>query len=310
MRGLNWFAPRSAQHSSVDAHVLAGAGVALLLGIIGVLVYAAIAALEGALPNGDASLSSSSAVSHTWRNRMSELPTGDDARHAIPCAFAMLLFSFSCHAMIPGFEQGMRPSQRQHFPLVVVTTFGGCAVLKASFMTAAWLAFGANTPQVATTALQPFALDAAVTIAVAVNTVLTIPTFLFIIQHILSDVWPLPEEQTAGAAGRKNSRALHVHARRLCLLFAVLAPALAVPELPAMMVWVGSLASPFMVFILPLSFHLKLRWGEVRSGLYSRARFCLLCVGHSVVLAIGMTGAVLGIWMSLHPGDCMADDEF
>jgi amino acid permease len=275
-----------------------------------VLVYAAIAALTGfgSLHNGDGSGSLSTL---TWRDRVSELPTGDEARHAIPCAFAMLLFSFSCHAMIPGFEQGMRPSQRQHFPVVVVTTFGACAALKASFMTAAWVAFGADMPQVATTALQPFALNAAVTIAVAVNTVLTIPTFLFIIQHILSDVWPLPaEEPTAAAGGWTNSRVLHAQGRRLGLLFVVLAPALAVPELPAMMVWVGSLASPLMVFVLPLSFHLKLRWREMQSGLYSRAQFCLLCVGHSVILAVGTAGAVLGIWMSLHPGACMADDVF
>jgi amino acid permease len=141
--------------------------------------------------------------------------------------------------------------------------------------------------------------------------VLTIPTFLFIIQHILSDVWPLPaEEPTAAAGGWTNSRVLHAQGRRLGLLFVVLAPALAVPELPAMMVWVGSLASPLMVFVLPLSFHLKLRWREMQSGLYSRAQFCLLCVGHSVILAVGTAGAVLGIWMSLHPGACMADDVF
>ena len=291
-------------------HVVAGAGVALLLGTIGVLVYAAIAGLTGfgSLPDGG---TGSLSNAHSWRDRVSELPTGDDARHAIPCAFAMLLFSFSCHAMIPGFEQGMRPSQRQHFPVVVVTTFVACAALKASFMTAAWVAFGADTPQVVTTALQPFALNAAVTIAVAVNTVLTIPTFLFIVQHILSDVWPLPtEEPTATTDDSRSSRALHVQGRRLGLLFVVLAPALAVPELPAMMVWVGSVASPLMVFILPLSVHLKLRWREMRSGIYSRTRFCLLCVGHSVVLAVGTAGAVLGIWLSLHPGACMADDVF
>jgi amino acid permease len=290
----------------------AGAGVALLFGIIGVLVYAAIAAMTGGRDDdvGTGSLSPHDHTALSWRDRLDELPSGDDARHAVPCAFAMLLFSFSCHAMIPGFEQGMRPSQRRLFPAVVVTTFGGCAALKAVFMSATWLAFGAKTPQVATTSLEPFALNAAATIAVAVNTVLTIPTFLFIIQQILSGVWPLPAEDGRAGGGRWSRRALHVQGRRVCLLVVILVPAVAVPELPSLMVWVGSLASPLIIFVLPLSFHLKLRWRELRQGLYSRAVFGLLCVGHAVVLTIGISGAVLGIWVSVHPGVCVPDDVF
>ena len=134
---------------------LSGAGVALLFGLTGILVYAAAKELTSAEHEQADGSAASAHDGVTWRERYDELPHGDHAFDAAPCAFAMVLFSFSCHAMVPGYEQGMRPSQRHLWDAVVVVTFAGCAVFKAAFMAAGWLAFGAPSLSLVPTLSRP-----------------------------------------------------------------------------------------------------------------------------------------------------------
>ena len=177
--------------------------------------------------------------------------------------------------MMPGFEEGMRPAERHRFPAVVAATFCACAVLKGLVMGAAWLAFGKGTPAVVITALEPLELRTLATAALALNTVLTMPTFLFILQRVLAKVGPPPPPAAAAAGAtaaaaaappQAQHGAARTHGTRVVLLLAILALALAVPQLPAIMSWVGSTATPAVVFVLPLAFHLKLRWRDLRCG--------------------------------------------
>jgi amino acid permease len=145
---------------------LSGAGVVLLLVLVSLLLWAAATALFDAHHDGHSDGSGSSweedgsgSVAPTsaasglrWssvlRERLDALPDGAGAWGALPCALAMIAFSFSCHNMVPGFEEGMHPAQRHQFPAVAGVTFCCCAVLKAVVMFAAWTAFGPNTPPV------------------------------------------------------------------------------------------------------------------------------------------------------------------
>eukprot|EP01047_Picozoa_sp_COSAG01_P059684 COSAG01_NODE_7201_length_3306_cov_59.287496_3_plen_520_part_00 len=287
---------------------LSGAGVVLLLGLVALVL---VAAVRAAVDHGDgdsssgtghhssgsmAGLGSGTAAQSLWHQRLGELPEDAAALRALPCAFAMVAFSFSCHNMIPGFEEGMFPSDRHRFPAVVAATFCCCAALKAIFLGAAWLAFGGGTPQVVITALEPLGLRTLATAALALNTVLTLPTFLFILQAVLAKIG-------GGGAGERPLPPARTHGTRVVLLLLILALAVAVPRLPAIMSWVGSTATPAVVFVLPLAFHLKLRWRDASAGLYSAARLCVLCVVHALVLAVGLTGAVLGVWVSVDGTD-------
>eukprot|EP01045_Picozoa_sp_COSAG04_P004318 COSAG04_NODE_186_length_21024_cov_6.326069_4_plen_258_part_00 len=135
------------------------------------------------------------------------------------------------------------------------------------------------------TEVEPVVLRAVATTAVALNTLLTIPTFVFITQQVLAGVWKLPDEEDFPCR-----RAVHVHGRRVALLALLLALALGVPGLPVIIVWVGSIASPFMVFVFPLCFHAVLRWREFQNGRYPRGKFWALLLCHTVVLVIGVGG--------------------
>ena len=143
---------------------------------------------------------------------------------------------------------------------------------------------GPRTPPVVITEVEPVVLRAVATTAVALNTLLTIPTFVFITQQVLAGVWKLPDEDFP------CRRAVHVHGRRVALLALLLALALGVPELPKIIVWVGSIASPLMVFIFPLCFHATLRWRDFQNGRYPRGKFWTLLLCHTLVLVIGVGG--------------------
>jgi hypothetical protein len=67
--------------------------------------------------------------------------------------------------------------------------------------------------------------------------------------------------------------------------------------------WVGSTATPLVVFALPLSFHLKLRWRDVQRGLYSPRRFRALCVTNTLVGVVGLGVTVTGIYVSVDGSD-------
>jgi amino acid permease len=211
---------------------LSGAGVALLGGLLASLVYAACVAStahvdghhDGRSGGGSASaagreVDGSDEVRGIWAARVSELPVAAQAWGSAPCVFGMVLFSFSCHTMLPAMEAGMRPTQRRLFPAVVVATFACCTVLKALFMGAGWLAFGRLTPPVvsgafpsflrsmlteiclchacsvkrlrvetpgqAITALEPVELQLVATLLVTLNTGLTLPMILFILVEVV-----------------------------------------------------------------------------------------------------------------------------
>ena len=93
----------------------------------------------------------------------------------IPIAYGLIAFSFSAHSMMPAMEGGMAPSQRRKWPMVVVVTFTLCALLKAIFMTAGWLAFAGNTTGVCTDQIPNVPLRLTTAAAIGLNTLLTLP---------------------------------------------------------------------------------------------------------------------------------------
>lgn len=97
---------------------LSGAGVALLAFLVSAMVYAAAVAVPAVDPQQLVSSDSGMAKSSLalWQARQLELP--ELSFRAVPCVFGMVLFSFSCHTMLPAMEAAMRPSDRRHFPAV------------------------------------------------------------------------------------------------------------------------------------------------------------------------------------------------
>ena len=77
---------------------LSAAGVLLLLGLVALVLFAATAAVLGGGGGEDGSVAAGHEASAGafWRERQDELPADAAAWRALPCAFAMVAFSFSC----------------------------------------------------------------------------------------------------------------------------------------------------------------------------------------------------------------------
>lgn len=274
---------------------LSGAGVALLGFLLLAVVYAAVTA-----PPEDGSEGGG-----LMESRQAELLPMSQGLHAAPCVFGMVLFSFSCHTMLPSMEAAMRPSERRMFPAVVGVTFAACTCLKALFMYAGWIAFGMATPPVVIVALEPVSLRVAATMAVTLNTALTLPMILFILQMVLNSALPpaSTESDTDGdsdggdggvdrpAAGGFQDNG---QVRRVGILLSILVLVLVVPGLTEIMAFAGSFASTTVVFIMPLVCHLRIRHKEMLSGDYGRDAYHRLVAGHGAVLLLGIVGGVLG----------------
>jgi amino acid permease len=101
---------------------LSGAGVALLGGLVSAVVYAAAVVVlpDGGVQQqaagGSAAGGAGAPPLTLWQTRQAELP--DLSFRSVPCVFGMVLFSFSCHTMLPAMEAAMRPSERRYFPAV------------------------------------------------------------------------------------------------------------------------------------------------------------------------------------------------
>ena len=110
---------------------LSGAGVMVLFGLLSAVIYAAIIAIPDAgQVHGVHQSNSGGNVSGLLATRWAELPTFTKARSSLSCVFGMVLFSFSCHTMLPSLEDGMRPAERRRFPLVLGLTFGFSMLLR------------------------------------------------------------------------------------------------------------------------------------------------------------------------------------
>ena len=188
----------------------------------------------------------------------------------------------------------MRTSERRHFPMVVALTFGGCLILKAVFMGVGWIAFGASTPVVVIAALDPLSLRLAATLAVTFNTALTLPMILFILQMVLNAALP-PHAPADGVQSTRPQRLFaSVHARRAAINLTILGLVVAVPGLAQIMAFAGSIASTAVVFLIPLSCHVRLRWLEMQAQRYEWADLRWLIAGHASVMSLGILGGVLG----------------
>ena len=178
-------------------------------------------------------------------------------------------------------------------------TFAACTMLKAVFMMAGWLAFGLATPSIAIVALEPMALRVFATAAVTLNTALTVPMILCIIQMVLHSALAQAIRADESAIGSGSETVTEKmckseDTRRAAIVIVVLLLVVAVPDLTEIMALAGSFASTSIVFVLPLVCHLRIRYQEMADGLYEPYAFHKLVVGHTVVLVVGIAGGCMG----------------
>lgn len=199
--------------------------------------------------------------------------------NSLPCATAIILFSFSAHSMMPQFEESLSPQQRYLFPAISALSFGVSGLLKAFFMGVSWVAFGPhNLNDNAIQSIQPIWLRALCSLAIVLNVFMTLPMLFFVSQRVCELAFP-----SKGRTFWDNK-----NARRFILLFVVSVFALAVPDLSTIMAYCGSVISSCMMYILPSLFHARIRH---KSGHLTRG----LIAFHIFIITLGITAGGLGL---------------
>jgi hypothetical protein len=180
----------------------------------------------------------------------------------------------------------------QLFPKALAATFLAVGAIKLSFGVTAWLAFSASAGgvrQVVSTnlklSLRPAALgdglNKAASVAIALNTWLTVPLVALVAFRVLGAL--LPASGGADGQGKGKGRARRF-CERSCILLLCGGLASVVGDFALLMGVVGSLTSTFLTYVFPCSFWLLLH-GR-RAGPAKCAAVC----------AIAAVGAAGGAW--------------
>eukprot|EP00940_MAST-03C_sp_MAST-3C-sp2_P001592 g1592.t1 len=181
---------------------------------------------------------------------------------------SMFLFAFSAHGIFPDLEDSME--NKGSFGSVVAAVFASNIALKAIVTVTGVLAYGGDTDPVFTANL-PHKVGVAVAILVALNTVLSFPLPLIPVFRAIEKYRQSDDTRPATAAFRGFlDRSLVV---LMCGIVAT-----AVPNFAIAMGFMGSVTLPFLTFIFPACFFMKLHWPHL-SNVQIFSLFAIVCIG-------------------------------
>jgi vesicular inhibitory amino acid transporter len=189
----------------------------------------------------------------------------------LPAAFSMFLFAFSAHGIFPDLESSMKtPSQ---FGSVVSTVFIANIAQKAAFTFAGYFAYGSETNPVLTANL-PEVAKFLTSALIVFNTTVSFPLPL------------VPVWRTFGVlAGGETGAQWNAAVRTAVVLFCG-AVAVAVPDFALAMGFMGSLTLPFLTFIFPSVFYMRLHGASLGGG----TKLCCC-----VITVLGVFGCAAGM---------------
>jgi len=193
----------------------------------------------------------------------------------IPAAFSIFLFAFSCHGIFPALEASMAEPER--FGCVVSAVFISNIIIKAVFGLIGFFAFGAVTNSVITTNFEPYP-RLVISVLVALNTLFSFPLPLVPVFKALKH-----------AQGGTTSAACDALQRTVVVLICGVV-AIAVPNFGVAMGFMGSLTLPFLTFVFPTVFYVRLH----RQRLHSTT-----IVWSYTVACVGALGCVAGLFSNI-----------
>jgi vesicular inhibitory amino acid transporter len=161
----------------------------------------------------------------------------------LPAAFSMFLFAFSAHGIFPDLESSMKSPEK--FGTVVSTVFVANIAQKAAFTFTGYYAYGGATNPVLTANL-PKVAKVLTSALIVFNTSVSFPLPLVPVWRTLK----VMQEPGPGATYKALVRTAVV---LLCGAVAV-----AVPDFALAMGFMGSATLPFLTFIFPSVFYVRL----------------------------------------------------
>ncbi|XP_077990710.1 vesicular inhibitory amino acid transporter-like [Glandiceps talaboti] len=172
----------------------------------------------------------------------------------------VLLFNFEASFAIAGVEESMR--DRSKFVKMVNWSYVFCTFFLLLYSIPPYLAFGDNTKEFITYNLPNNAIHTLISLLLVAKALFTYPLFFFfIIDNI--DLLKIHFLPPCYGKTQKEFPPFWAMIFRCSIVLFCLLLAVVVPHFSKFMGFIGSLVSPWMSFICPCAFYLKLRRHEV-----------------------------------------------
>ena len=195
----------------------------------------------------------------------------------LPQTISIFLFAFSAHGIFPDLEDSMSdPSQ---FSKVVAGVFTTNIALKAVFTFLGALAYGEATGQILTENFSSSGVRSAVNVLIAVNTVMSFPLPLIPVFNAIRKY-----------RNSENSTFQNFLMRSLIVILCG-GVAVGIPNFGTAMGLMGSITLPFLTFIFPGLFYVRLHGSELSITMKFLCWF---------VIIFGVIGAVLGLFSNIY----------
>ncbi|EDO29942.1 predicted protein [Nematostella vectensis] len=174
---------------------------------------------------------------------------------SVPIALAIVVFSYSAHASLPGLEASL--SNRTNYNAILGLSYSLSCFIKLVFTFAAFLTFHPNILPVITTSMPMSHIYIAVTAFLILNSLFSYPYRIMAMVHIVENSL-IPESIRS-----RVPDLVWYTVVRLVLNFLTLIPAVLIPHFALLMAFMGSVISILTAIIYPCVFHLFLKHREI-----------------------------------------------
>ncbi|XP_033108463.1 vesicular inhibitory amino acid transporter-like [Anneissia japonica] len=199
---------------------------------------------------------------------------------------SIILFNFGTQFIMPGVEESM--THKSSFNIMVDITYFITGVLNTSYAFFAYITFGEDTKEFITYNMPLGLLQGLVSMLFVIKSLLSYPLMIFIVVNSLDamQLHVLPPCYSSNPDKRPPNWAMIF--RTLLVLFTLFL-AIVIPHYTLLMGVTGSLTAPWLDFILPCLFHLKLKWHR----LTGKQVFMDI-----VVIFVALFGGIVGLFYS------------
>ena len=208
----------------------------------------------------------------------------------VPVSFAIIIFSYLCHPVLPGVEASMENKSKYRTMLALSYFF--VAIVKVVFSVCAFLSFSSNIQDVIVNSLPVGVIRSLVNAFLLLNVIFSYPfCVITIIQTIEESVSP-------DSFSCKIPDLVWFIGIRVSTNFLTLLPAILIPHFALFMAFISSLTGSAIAFILPVIFHLVIKQHELKLYHY---------IFDISVLIFGFLAAALGL---VYSGKSLFEDLF
>ena len=196
----------------------------------------------------------------------------------VPVSFAIIIFSYICHPVLPGVEASMENKSKYRTMLALSYFF--VAIVKVVFSVCAFLSFSSNIQDVIVNSLPVGVIRSLVNAFLLLNVIFSYPFCVITIMKTIE------ESVSPDSFSCKIPDLVWFIGIRVSSNFLTLLPAILIPHFALFMAFISSLTGSAVAFILPVFFHLVIKQHELKLYHY---------IFDISVLIFGFLAAALGL---------------